>query len=161
MKTLLYIPFILLLVLAVNSSLAQAPVQGKVIKIVDGDTYDILLANNTTKRIRLEGIDAPERGMRFYKSAKNHLAGLCFGLRVTIKPTGKDRYGRTLARTYLPTGKEIGLLMIEAGYAWHFKKYSTDMQLANTEIIAQKRRAGLWVDKKPISPWDWRKVRKN
>ena len=64
---------------AKNNVPIQSEISGKVIKIVDGDTYDILLDNLTTKRIRMEGIDAPERGMPFYKVAKDYLGTLCFG----------------------------------------------------------------------------------
>ena len=133
---------------------------GKVIKIVDGDTYDILLKNNIPKRIRMEGIDAPERGMPFYKVAKDYLGDLCFGEIVQIKQTSTDRYGRTIAKTYLANGNEVGLLMVNAGVAWHYKKYSTDAELANAEIKARKKRIGLWVDKAPVAPWEWRKSKK-
>ena len=133
---------------------------GKVIKIVDGDTYDILLKNNIAKRIRMEGIDAPERGMPFYKVAKDYLGDLCFGEIVHIKQTSTDRYGRTIAKTYLANGSEVGLLMVRAGVAWHYKKYSIDALLANAEIEARKKRIGLWVDETPIAPWEWRKTKK-
>ena len=132
----------------------------KVIKIVDGDTYDILLNDRTTKRIRMEGIDAPERGMPFYKVAKDYLGILCFSQVVRIEQTGNDWYGRTIVKTFLPKGKELGLLMIEAGYAWHFKKYSSDIQLANAEKDARNKRLGLWVDENPIAPWVWRRTKK-
>ena len=133
---------------------------GKVIKIVDGDTYDILLKDNISKRIRMDGIDAPERGMPFYKVSKDYLGDLCFGEIVQIKQTSTDRYGRTIAKTYLANGSEVGLLMITAGVAWHYKQYSTDAQLANAEIEARKNRIGLWVDEAPVAPWAWRKNKK-
>ncbi len=131
-------------------------ITGKVVKIVDGDTYDILLPNNTTLRIRMEGIDAPERGMPFYKVSKDYLGKLCFSQTVRIEKSSIDRYGRTLAKTYDSNGDELGLLMIRAGYAWHFKKYSSDSQLANAEIEARTSKAGLWIDDLPVAPWYWR-----
>jgi endonuclease YncB( thermonuclease family) len=157
MKTLLILLLTTALTLSNTFVTAQSSLHGKVIKIIDGDTYDILLNNHTTKRIRMDGIDAPERGMPFYKSSKNYLSNLCFGTGVLIEPTGKDRYGRTLAKTWLANGKEAGLLMIDAGYAWHFKKYSTSVQLANAEITARKNRLGLWTEKSAVAPWTWRK----
>ena len=109
---------------------------GEVIKIVDGDTYDLLLEDHTVKRIRMEGIDAPEKGMPYYKQSREYLAALCFRKTVTVIQTGKDRNGRV---------------------AWHFKKYSTSKQLARAEARARKKRAGLWADKQPVAPWEWRK----
>ena len=143
-----------------NNIAVHSEVNGKVVKIVDGDTYDVLLDNLVTKRIRMEGIDAPERGMPFYKVAKDYLGTLCFGKVVRIEQTSTDRYGRAIAKTFTADGRELGLLMIEAGYAWHFKKYSSEMQLANAEIEARNKRVGLWVDEMPMAPWEWRKKRR-
>jgi len=160
MKIVLFISLLLLGCFEKNGASNQIACSGKVIKIVDGDTYDILLDDRITKRIRMEGIDAPERGMPFYKVAKDYLGTLCFGQEVRIESTSTDRYGRTIAKTFSANGSELGLLMIEAGYAWHFKKYSSDIQLANAEIKARNKKAGLWVDENPVAPWDWRRNRK-
>ena len=130
---------------------------GEVIKIVDGDTYDLLLEDHTVKRIRMEGIDAPEKGMPYYKQSRDYLAALCFRKTVTVIQTGKDRNGRVIAQTILPSATELGWQMVNAGYAWHFKKYSTSKQLARAEARARKKRAGLWADKQPVAPWEWRK----
>jgi endonuclease YncB( thermonuclease family) len=161
MKTLLVLLLTTALAFVSTSSVAQSPLHGKVIRITDGDTYDILLDNHTTKRIRMEGIDAPERGMPFYKLSKIYLGQLCLGKQVSIEPAGLDRYGRTLAKTWLANGKEAGLLMVQAGYAWQFKKYSIDKQLANAEINARKNRLGLWKEKSAEAPWVWRKNKIN
>lgn len=115
---------------------------GEVIKIVDGDTYDLLLENHTVKRIRMEGIDAPEKGMPYYKQSREYLAALCFRKTVTAIQTGKDRNGRVIARTLLPPARELGWQMVNAGYAWHFKKYSTSKQLAGAEAGARKNAPG-------------------
>ncbi len=157
MKLLLFISLLTIGCYSKNDTTNKSELSGKVIKIVDGDTYDILFDNQTTKRIRMEGIDAPERGMAFYKVSKDYLGELCFGQTVLINKTNTDRYGRVVAKTYLPNGKELGLLMIEAGYAWHFKKYSSDAQLANAETEARNNRMGLWIDDTPIAPWNYRR----
>ncbi len=107
----------------------------------------------------MDGIDAPERKMPFYQSAKDHLGTLCFGKTVRVEQSGKDRNKRLIAKTFLANGSEAGLLMIEAGYAWHFKKYSSDPQLAKAEIKARNCRVGLWADDNPTAPWDWRKTK--
>jgi micrococcal nuclease len=157
MKLLLFISLLMIGCYSKTDASSKSELSGKVIKIVDGDTYDILFDNKTTQRIRMEGIDAPERGMPFYKVSKDYLGELCFGQTVLINKTNTDRYGRIVAKTYLPNGKELGLLMIEAGYAWHFKKYSSNEQLANAETEARNKRMGLWIDDKPIAPWEYRR----
>lgn len=126
---------------------------GKVIGIVDGDTYDILLNGNKTVRIRMEGIDAPEKGMPFYKKAKNHLSDLCFGKNIRLEIHETDSRGRKVAFSYLEDGTELSHEMIKAGLAWHFKKYNSDSDLAELEVKARDLKMGLWVDKLPMSPW--------
>lgn len=134
---------------------------GKVISILDGDTYDILVEGNRTIRVRMEGIDAPEKGMPFYRVAKNYLGNLCFNKNVRLEVTGKDNHGRTLAFSYLDDGKELSHEMIQAGLAWHFKKYSTDSVLSNLEIEARNNKLGLWVDKNPMPPWENRRLHRD
>lgn len=134
---------------------------GKVIGIVDGDTYDILMEGNKTVRIRMEGIDAPEKGMPFYKVAKTHLSDLCFGQQVTLKITGKDHHDRTLAFSYMQDGTELSHEMLKAGLAWHFKEYNSDTDLAQLETEARKSKLGLWQDEKPMTPWENRALHRN
>lgn len=136
---------------------APVPKKVKVIAIADGDTFTIL-QDNKPVRIRIDAIDAPEKGMPFAKASKKYLSALCFGKMVTIKTTTIDRYGRTVARASLPNGKDISTEMIRAGYAWHYKKYSKDVLLTNLEIQARKNKLGLWKDKDPVAPWEIRKM---
>lgn len=142
---------------SINSGSDNEPA-GKVIAIIDGDTYDILLAGNKTVRIRMEGIDAPEKGMPFYKVAKKYLSSLCFNKNVQLKISGKDYHNRTLAFSYLNDGRELSHEMVKAGLAWHFKKYSSDTTLANLEIKARKLKLGLWINENPMPPWVNRKL---
>lgn len=133
---------------------------GRVVKIVDGDTYDILIDGVQT-RIRMDGIDAPEKGQAYYQVSKDFLGGLCDGQTVRLEVKSKDRYGRTLARTYLAGNREVGAEMVRAGLAWHYKKYSDDADLARLEDEARKGRKGLWADANPIAPWDYRKMKRS
>lgn len=128
-------------------------VSGKVISIIDGDTYDALLPSNKTIRVRMEGIDAPEKGMPFYQKSKKYLSSLCFNKQVKIKITGTDNYDRFLAYAYLEDSKELSQEMIKAGYAWHFKKYNSDTVLSNLEIEAKNLKKGLWSEENPMAPW--------
>ena len=139
----------------------QETISGKVIGIIDGDTYDLLTPEKKTIRIRTAAIDAPERGMPFYKVSKQFLAKLCFGKTVTLKEDARDRYDRIVAFTYLEDSTEVSAEMLKAGMAWHFKKYNTDKYLAQLEIEARKARIGLWVDKHPMEPWRNRKLHRN
>jgi len=136
-------------------------VSGKVISIIDGDTYDLLIQGNKTIRVRMEGIDAPEKGMPFYRKSKKHLSDLCFGKQVKIKITGVDHHERYLAYTYLEDGKELSREMIKAGFAWHFKKYNSESELSELELGAKTLKKGLWIDENPMSPWDNRKLHRD
>jgi len=128
-------------------------ISGTVVSIIDGDTYDLLLKGNRKIRVRMEGIDAPEKGMPFYKVSKNYLAQLCFNKKVSLDITGKDGHDRFLGFTYLEDGSELSHEMIKAGLAWHFKKYNSDTILSNLEIEAKNLKKGLWVNENPMAPW--------
>lgn len=154
---LLVIPFSCVKTGEKRSVSADNSVTGKVIKIIDGDTYDILTENTETLRVRMEGIDAPERGMAFYRVSKNYLGELCFGQTIKIVQTDTDQYGRAVAWGFLPDGRELGHEMIKAGMAWHFKKYNSDKDLALLENEAREAKRGLWRDANPIAPWELRK----
>ncbi len=127
--------------------------------VADGDTFT-LLENGKQWRIRVYAIDAPEKGMPYYKAARKYLSDLCFGRRVRIQPTKKDRYGRLVASVTLPDGTDLAAQMIRAGYAWHYKHYSADRVLAGLETHAKHNRHGLWRDDKALPPWEVRRLRR-
>lgn len=131
---------------------------GKVIGIIDGDTYDILMEGNKKVRIRMEGIDAPEKGMPFCNKAKEYLSGLCFQKYIRLDIHKTDSNGRHIAFSYLDDGTELSHEMIKAGFAWHFKKYNSDPDLALLEIKARESRIGLWTDDSPMPPWEIRSL---
>ena len=133
---------------------------GNVVKIIDGDTYDIILDGRQT-RIRMFGIDAPERGMDYYKVSKEYLGELCMNQLIHLDIVNTDRYGRIVAKSFLADGRELGAEMIRAGMAWHFKRYSDDEVLATLETTARENQVGLWSISNPIPPWDYRKRKKS
>lgn len=133
-------------------------VSGKVVAVLDGDTYDVMIWGNEKIRVRMEGIDAPERGMPFYQVSKKYLNDLCYGKQVTLDVTGTDQYGRTLGFTYLEDGRELGREMVKAGLAWHYKYYNSDTILSNLENEAKRLKKGLWIDKNPMPPWENRRL---
>lgn len=156
LKFLLFLPVLILCSCnrSHQSNAESGLITGKVVRIVDGDTYDILLNGTQTTRIRMEGIDAPEKGMPFYRKAKNYLSGLCFGKTVRLEIHGTDNHGRKIAFTYLEDGTELSHEMLKAGLAWHFKKYNNDPELEELEIKARESKTGLWSEDSPMPPWE-------
>ena len=129
---------------------------GTVVKIIDGDTFDLLTQEKNTIRVRMNGIDCPERKQDFYKVSKDALAGYIFQKEIRIIVTGRDRNIRTLAIVFC-NGENINLVMIRNGYAWHYKKYSFDTAFANAEKKACIDKKGLWKMNNPVPPWEFRK----
>lgn len=129
---------------------------GRVTKVVDGDTFDIL-NNNEVTRIRLFGIDAPERGQPFNRRARQFVDSLIAGKQLRVVVRDKDRYGRVVGDAYLPEGTHINAAIVEAGFAWQFTQFSTDAHIAALERTARERRRGLWQDTQPTPPWEFRK----
>ena len=130
--------------------------RGRVVAVKDGDTFKVLYQNKEYT-IRLAHIDCPEKKQPFGTKAKQYASVLCFSKNVLVKSDGKtDRNGRIIGEIFVENicvNKEL----VKKGLAWHFKKYSKNNEYAQLEISARQRKIGLWNDKKPISPWDWRK----
>ena len=106
--------------------------------------------------VRLDGIDCPELAQAFGRKAKSFTSGLVFGKAVRLVGKGKDRYDRELAEVLLPDGRSLNRELIAAGFAWWFRKYSTDRSLEVLEQSARRARRGLWVESDPVPPWDFR-----
>ncbi|MBQ6618157.1 MAG: thermonuclease family protein [Phascolarctobacterium sp.] len=132
-----------------------AAVVGKVVKVVDGDTLHVY-SNKKTYKIRLSGIDAPERGQAYGKRAKEYLEFLVAGKQVIAIVESKDRYGRYVASVKVQS-KDVCVEMLTAGYAWHYKQYDNNKYYDELQREAKKEKRGLWVDKKPQAPWEYRK----
>lgn len=129
----------------------------KVVKVSDGDTITVLTQNKESVKVRLYGIDAPETKQDFGKASKQYLSSLIAGKIVEIKSNGQDRYGRVLGTIYLDNA-DINAKTVEEGYAWAFVKYSKIY--AAQQSKAMKNKAGLWRQKDPQAPWDFRKAKK-
>ena len=133
-------------------------ISGKVIGVTDGDTIELLIGRESVK-VRLNGIDCPEKKQAFGQKAKQFTSDMVYRKTVTVAVSGKDRYGRILGDVTVE-GKSLNKALVENGFAWHFKKYSDDQVLANLEIKARNNRVGLWSDKNPMAPWDFRKSKR-
>lgn len=132
----------------------------KVIGVKDGDTVEILM-DGKPQVVRLSHIDCPEKKQPFGNNAKQFASDLCFGKKVKLS-TGwkKDRNKRLLAEIILSNGKNLNKELVKNGFAWHYKKYSKDNSYDDLEKQARNLKLGLWNDKIPTSPWEWRKSRK-
>ena len=128
---------------------------GRVVGVADGDTITVLVGVEP-RRVRLAGVDAPEKGQPFGQRAKQALSRLVFGRTVRVVVHGQDRYGRTLGEVRLPDGGSLNELLVEEGWAWHYTRYSKDQRLAEREATARRSRRGLWVDSRAMPPWEFR-----
>ena len=137
----------------------SAQLKGKVIAIADGDTFTLLTTQNQQVKIRLHGIDCPEKKQPYFNNAKAFTSSLVFGKQVSVQVKNKDRYGRTIGVVFLKDKRNVNELLLQAGWAWHFKKYDQDARWAAMEQLACRQRKGLWADPNPITPWDWRAMK--
>jgi micrococcal nuclease len=153
----------LLLFVTAHLHCTAAPVamEGRILRVLDGDSVVLRDEHGSLHKIRLAGIDAPESRQPFGQQATALLRGLVLGGHVKALSYKNDRYGRTIATIFLH-GKDINLAIIEAGLAWHYKKYASEqprseaLAYARGELAARQNKLALWSDEKPIAPWEWR-----
>ena len=163
MKKAVYLIFLgsLLLPMACNSVTRPnaQEVTMTAVRIADGDTFEGRNGTGTYK-IRLQGIDAPERGQDFSNKSKETLGALLKQGPLKVKLLKKDQYGRWLGDVYNADGAFVNERMVAEGMAWHFRKYSKDKTLERLEKEAREARKGLWSLDNPVAPWDYRKSKK-
>ena len=148
---------LLLLILATTSAPAsEKTITVRVVGVHDGDTITGLDDSKTQYKIRLDAIDAPELGQPFGQTSKKALSEKVFGKDVVVIPKTKDKYGRTVGHILID-GRDVNLLMLEEGMAWHYKHYDHNARLARAEEEARAAKKGLWSDGDPVPPWEWRK----
>ena len=136
-------------------------IEGRVVSVADGDTITILDNDKMQHKIRLAGIDAPEKTQAFGNRSKESLSNLVFSKVVTVETEKKDRYGRDVGKV-LVNGVDANLEQVQRGFAWHYKAYQRE-QSANdrklydlAESEARAARRGLWADDVSVPPWDFR-----
>ncbi len=132
-------------------------IEGDAVAITDGDTIKVL-RGKTLYKIRLNGIDAPEKKQAYGMKSKDFLAGLVFKRRVEVIVRSMDRYGRYVGDV-LVDGRSANAALVAAGLAWQYTAYSTDPALAALEKDARLKRLGLWADRSPMPPWEFRHQR--
>ncbi len=148
----------------------------KVVKVADGDTVTIIDDSGKKHRIRLAGIDAPEKNQSYGDVSTQGLIELLSGKTVTIEHEKRDRYKRIVGKVLVnPPGEvfcmaldcvkniDVGLEQIKAGLAWHYKYYQMEQSeedrrlYSEVEQEARRKQIGLWKDKESMAPWEWRR----
>src|SRR3989454_1517607 len=145
----LFLSVVLSLIL-LPSTVAFADFSGRVVGITDGDTIKVM-HNGRAEKIRLHGIDCPEKGQPFGTKAKQFTSEMVFGKTVTVRVTDRDRYGRTVADVILPDGRVLNRELVAAGLAWWYRKYAPhDATLEQLEKEARSANRGLLADPHPV-----------
>lgn len=130
---------------------------GKVVAVKDGDTVEVLRGGKAV-RVRLYGVDCPEKDQAFGQSAKKFTSERVFGKSVTVRVKDTDRYGRTVAEVLLEGGRTLNRELVAAGLAWWYQRYAPDDQvLAKLEAEAREAQRGLWSQAKAVAPWLFRR----
>jgi endonuclease YncB( thermonuclease family) len=130
-----------------------------VVGLSDGDTLDVLREGKAV-RIRLHGIDTPEKAQAFGTRARQLSSELAFQQTITVQVHDTDRYGRLVGEVLLPDGRSLNQELVRAGLAWWYRQYAPhDTTLAQLEAEARAAKRGLWADADPVPPWAWRKAR--
>ena len=137
--------------------LVQSAFTGKVVAVLDGDSLMVLDGRQQVE-VRLHGVDAPEGGQAYGNVCKRTLSNLVFGRTAAVQVIEIDRFKRSVSRVTVD-GRDVGLEMIRAGCAWHYRQYSNDASYAAAEEEARRARRGLWQDAKPVPPWTYRRLR--
>ena len=155
---------VVLLAVFVCDSIA-ATLAGRVVGVSDGDTVTVLTAENRQFKIRLSGIDAPEKKQPFGAHAKATLARQLFGQPVVVEWSKTDRYGRIVGKIEVD-GVDANLEQVREGSAWVYTRYLRELPAEDRSLYleverqAKSERRGLWRDSEPEPPWQWRKERR-
>ena len=157
----LFFPVLLALAIGANAE----TITGRVVGVADGDTVTVLDRDKVQHKVRLAGIDAPERSQAFGNRSKESLSDLAFEKTVAVETSKRDRYGREVGKI-LVNGRDVNLIQVERGMAWHYKAYQREQSLDDrslydaAEMGARAAKNGLWRDAEPTPPWDYRRAKR-
>ena len=148
-------PVLLAILLLAPVQVLAASFSGLVVKVTDGDTIQVM-HDGRAEKIRLAGIDCPEKKQPFGQAARKFVLELAAHKVVTVNVETTDRYGRTVGEVILPDGRSLNQELVQSGYAWWYRQYSSDKTLARLEEEARTNSRGLWSEADPVPPWQWR-----
>ena len=156
MKTRLFLAVLATVTLV--TPVAAETLRGVVVGVSDGDTITLLTQDNRSVRIRLAEIDAPElHGQPFGRAAKSALSDLAYRRQATARVVTFDQYGRAVALVDI-AGVNVNAAMVQQGLAWAYVRYQTDRRYSAMEAAARAHSLGLWQDRSPIPPWNFRRT---
>jgi endonuclease YncB( thermonuclease family) len=154
-----------LLLLGLPVASLASTMTGMVMGIADGDTLPLLDADHVQHKIRLAGIDAPEKRQAFGDRSKQNLAALVARRQVAVEWNKLDRYGRVIGKVLIGS-EDVCLAQVRAGLAWHYKAYEREQtpvdrqRYGRAELEARANKRGIWRDLAPTPPWDFRQLRR-
>lgn len=149
------------LLFLLSTQAAAETFAGKVVRVLDGDTVEVLDIETNAHRIRLAGIDAPETGQDFGTKAKRRLIELAAGKVVEVAFNKRDKYERIVGKL-IADQQDVNLAMVRSGSAWWYRKYADEQSEVDQVLYeaaegqARAERVGLWRDQNPMPPWEWR-----
>jgi endonuclease YncB( thermonuclease family) len=153
---------LLVLILFLSNFANAKTIEGLVVGVADGDTITVLDQQKNTFKIRLQGIDAPEKKQAFGEKSKQSLHDLVHSKQVRIEYDKEDKYGRIVGKVTVED-VDVCLQQLVLGMAWHYKKYQNEQSVSDralyseTELKSQSLKLGLWSDNTPMPPWEFRK----
>jgi len=158
---LIALTFLLCLILVGSSAAASSQFAGRVIAVADGDTITVLTADKQQVKIRLYGIDCPESKQAFGNRARQATSNAVYGKDVMVEPVEIDRYGRTVGIVFTPGGDDLNTILLREGMAWVYTQFCKKNDVCGPyrelETAARNEKRGLWADKAPVPPWEWRR----
>jgi endonuclease YncB( thermonuclease family) len=159
-------------VFVLGFQLAQAAtISGSVVAVADGDTVTVLDSNYVRHKVRVAGIDAPEKSQPFGGRSKRSLSALAYGKEASVEWKKKDRYGRIVGKVLVRPADcrdcsmtfDVGMAQLSTGMAWWYRKYAAEQSTDDreryeaVELQAREEGQGLWRDAEPVPPWEWRR----
>ena len=154
----------LLLAVVTSAGAANLDCPCQVVKVTDGDTVHVLDRFRERHKIRLGGIDAPEKDQAFGRRSTQNLARYIEGKSVSVEYSKRDQYDRIIGKLLLD-GRDINLLQVKEGFAWHYKRYQNEQSdldrvlYSSAETEARGKKIGLW-SVPAIPPWEYRRARR-
>ena len=148
----------LLLFLVAAPVLAAEPttITGRVVSLADGDTLTVLDAGKTQHKIRLHGIDTPEKKQAYGTKAREALGALVFQKDVSVTVVDKDRYGRLVGKVK-QGDTDVNRELVAKGYAWRYSQFDKKGEYTAVQAEAKAAKRGLWADPDPVPPWEFRR----
>lgn len=156
-----WLVFVWLISACQNQEVNHTKITGIAVAVADGDTFTLLTPEKKQIKVRLYGIDCPEKRQDFGAAARRFLSNAIFQKPLQIQVKGTDRYGRMLAVVYTGEEKSVNEALLAAGMAWHYKEYDKNPHWRALEAEARNKKIGIWSQPHPIYPADFRKQQRS